>query len=265
LAEPGEFTLRAFLAGRLDLTQAEAILGLIDANSATEFSMALSQAAGGLADPFRKLRSELLDLLADLEAALDFADEDIEFISKPRLLASLRSARDLAATLQTRIDWRGTTTKAIRVAIVGNPNVGKSSLFNALQGNAAAIVSPISGTTRDYLTAQIIFRGHPIELIDTAGLEAIDGNSDGESGQFVHVEAQSKTHQQLNNSDIVLYCLDSSRRLDNAEHFLLNNRKSNWIIVATKVDCSSMEISRDWVRTSSLDGTGLERLLQILV
>ena len=265
LAGPGEFTLRAFLAGRLDLTQAEAVLGLIDADSSAEFSTALSQAAGGLADPFRTLRSDLLDVLADLEAALDFVDEDIEFISKNVLLATLNSARDLAASLQSRIECRSVSSKAIRVALVGNPNVGKSSLFNALLCNPAAIVSSTPGTTRDYLTAQIIFRGQPIELIDTAGLESIDWSLAGQHEHFVEEQAQSKTRQQLTTADFVIFCVDSSRPLDEPERILLANKKSNWIIVATKVDCSATELLQDWISTSSIDRTGLERLLDSVI
>lgn len=183
LAEPGEFTLRAFLAGRIDLTQAEAVLGIIDAQGNEELHAALSQLAGGLAQPLQQLRDGLLQLLAELEAGLDFVEEDIEFVSTEELLARLASAGQLLSGVARQMSSRSTAGRAVQVALVGSPNTGKSSLFNAIvarcgvangaseRQSTPAIVSPQRGTTRDYLTAAIELNGVQCELVDTAGID----------------------------------------------------------------------------------------------
>jgi tRNA modification GTPase len=169
LARPGEFTLRAFLAGRLDLTQAEAVLGVIDARGQAQLDTALAQLAGGLAGPLAALRERLLDLLAHLEAGLDFAEEDIEFITPVQLDAQLAAAANEVQQLAQRMHSRRDTTELPRVVLVGAPNAGKSSLFNALAGSDAAIVSDVAGTTRDYVTCRLTAGGQEFLLVDTAG------------------------------------------------------------------------------------------------
>lgn len=183
LAEPGEFTLRAFLAGRLDLTQAEAVLGVIDAHGQEELDSALVQLAGGLAQPLRQLRDELIQLLAELEAGLDFVDEDIQFISPDEVSRRLKLAEQSLEAVLAQLQGRGKATYLPQVAIVGPPNAGKSSLFNALvaqdmvtrdgarAATAAALVSTERGTTRDFLTAQLRLGDIECELVDTAGVD----------------------------------------------------------------------------------------------
>jgi tRNA modification GTPase len=175
-AEPGEFTLRAFLAGRIDLTQAEAVLGVIDAAGAAELDAALKQLAGGLAAPLRRLRNGLLELLAHLEAGFDFADEDLPFITAEELLGQLQAASAQVDELAKKLAFRGESPRALRVVLVGLPNAGKSSLFNALAGRQGAIVSDLPGTTRDYLTAELDLDGVKCELIDTAGIDDRPGD-----------------------------------------------------------------------------------------
>src|SRR4051812_46112849 len=179
LAEPGEFTLRAFLAGRLDLTQAEAVLGVIDAHEDAELGAALAQLAGGLAGPLHQLREDLLQLLAELEAGLDFIEEDIEFVSSAEVLRQLNAAEILLETVATQLAARHTAGYMPQIALVGPPNVGKSSLFNALverfglprgdSQTSSALVSPQRGTTRDYLTSRLALDGFECEVVDTAG------------------------------------------------------------------------------------------------
>jgi tRNA modification GTPase len=181
-AGPGEFTLRAFLAGRIDLTQAEAVLGAIDAADPNALRIALEQMAGGLAAPLHRLRDSLLDLLAHLEAGMDFADEDLPFLTKDDLLKRLDEAAKTVAQIAGRMESRGQTAGPARVAIVGPPNAGKSSLFNALVGDAGAIVSDQPGATRDYLTAALQLDGVSCQLIDTAGLDGGDTNTVFHSG-----------------------------------------------------------------------------------
>src|SRR5207244_1622447 len=142
---------RAFLAGKLDLTRAEAVLGVIDATNRHDLTQALTQLAGGLALPMQALREDLLNLLADVEAGLDFADEDIRFVNVDDLLLRIGKGLALVTLLSRQMEQRSLGQRAFRVVLAGQPNAGKSSLFNALIGNNAALVSHDPGTTRDYL------------------------------------------------------------------------------------------------------------------
>lgn len=172
LAEPGEFTLRAFLAGRIDLTQAEAVLGVIDAVSPAQLDGALRQLAGGLARPIRRLRDDLADALAHLEANLDFADEaDVDPLGRVELARTLDRQAAAVADLAGRLDGRARAAGRPRVVLIGPPNAGKSRLFNALLGRDRAIVAPVAGTTRDYLEAECPCDGLLVDLVDTAGRE----------------------------------------------------------------------------------------------
>lgn len=197
-AQPGEFTLRAFLNGRLDLLQAEAVLGVIDAHDQIELQAALNQLGGGLSTGIVRLRADLLDLLADLEAGLDFADEHIEFVPHADLVRRVQAGREAVTALLEHADSRLTSRPRSRVVLAGPPNAGKSTLFNALVGRSAALVSPIAGTTRDYLVADIECDGVPITLIDTAGCDAADVGLNG--------EAQRQRRDQLAHADLVVWC-----------------------------------------------------------
>ena len=252
-ARPGEFTLRAFLAGRLDLTQAEAVLGVIDADHDAALRVALDQLAGGLGNRLRAVRDELLDLLAHLEAGLDFVEEDIEFISRAELDRQLSAAERLVADVAARMASRAESGEVPRVVIVGWPNVGKSSLFNALVGTSGAIVSPLSGTTRDYLSASIDLGGFACELIDTAGIET-DVARDG-----ISVAAQGATAEQRARADLRVLCLDASRAMNDWEQSELTSQPVETSLIAwTKGDLaasSSPSVSR--IVTSSNSGLGL--------
>jgi tRNA modification GTPase len=153
LAEPGEFTLRAFLSGRLDLTRAEAVLGIIDARNPAQLEAALEQLAGGLSGPILVLRDRLLDRVAHLEAWLDFTEEpDVDALQSESLAGELDGFAAELGELEQRLGERDRPESYPRVVLVGPPNAGKSRLFNALLGREQAIVSPRAGTTRDYLT-----------------------------------------------------------------------------------------------------------------
>ena len=230
LAEPGEFTLRAFLAGRLDLTQAEAVLGVIDARSDEQFHTALEQLAGGLARPLDQLRGSLLDLLAHLEAGLDFVEEDIEFVTRDELQLQLTDAAGQIARMTSQLASRTRRNDLPRVVLVGAANVGKSSLFNRLTGGMA-LVSAEAGTTRDYLTATLDLGAVQCQLIDTAGIEAQDPAS------VIAARATSLAAEQRQDSDLVLLCLDSSREPNEWEYTqLAANHRAATIVVLTKCD-----------------------------
>jgi tRNA modification GTPase len=207
LAEPGEFTLRAFLSGRIDLTQAEAVLAVIDAQSAVQLDAALNQLAGGLATPLMALRDHLLDLLAHLEAGLDFVDEpDVDPIGRQILAGELAEASATIAALAGRLRDRDRPEGAPRVVLVGPPNAGKSRLFNALVGDTRAIVSTQAGTTRDYLSAHCRCDGLTIELVDTAGIERSD--------ESIMSQAQSVRADQASSADLRLVCESADARLE---------------------------------------------------
>jgi tRNA modification GTPase len=229
LAEPGEFTLRAFLSGRIDLTQAEAVLGVIEAELPEELDAALAQMAGGLAAPLGQLRDALLELLSQVEAGLDFADEDLAFISPEQLAGQLDAAAAQVARLSERIVLRGDAMELVRVVLVGLPNTGKSSLFNALARGAEALVSHEPGTTRDYLTAELDLDGVKCQLIDTAGVDEEKGRSagilpapgfhgsktavPGPSEPGPAAAAQAVALQQAHRAHVQVLCIDASQIL----------------------------------------------------
>lgn len=198
-AEPGEFTLRAFLSGRIDLTRAEAVLGVIEATNPAQLSAALDQLAGGLSGPILALRDRLLDEVAHLEANLDFTDEpDVSPLSRAELALFIDDAAASLTTLARQLDDRDRPEGHPRVVLTGPPNAGKSRLFNVLTARDRAIVSPVAGTTRDYLTALCDCDGLTIELVDTAGIE--DARDD------VARRAQSHRLKQGEQADLLLDC-----------------------------------------------------------
>jgi tRNA modification GTPase len=260
LAEPGEFTLRAFLAGQLDLTQAEAVLGVIDAQGEGQLQTALAQLAGGVSTPMTRLRERLLDLLAHLEAGLDFVEEDIEFISADELESQLAAAEDAVRHIVARMESRGETSAGPRVVLVGWPNAGKSSLFNALAGDARAIVSDHPGTTRDYLLARIQIDGLDCELVDTAGVEPPATNHQPPTTNSIAGTAQEMTREQHGRAQLRLLCLDSTRPLNAWEREQLARDEAQ-LLVLTKADQPrATDLDRAALPTSSLSGAGLDAL-----
>jgi tRNA modification GTPase len=198
-AGPGEFTLRAFLSGRIDLTRAEAVLGVIDARTPAQLDAALAQLAGGLAAPVAALRDRLLDVLAHLEAGLDFVDEpDVDTLDRHALAESLAASASEITSLADRLRARDRPGGFPVVVLVGPPNAGKSRLFNALVGESRALVSPRPGTTRDYLSALCDCDGLTVELIDTAGEEP--------AATPIDALAQSLRADQAARADLLLIC-----------------------------------------------------------
>jgi tRNA modification GTPase len=253
LAQPGEFTMRAFLAGRLDLTQAEAVLGVIDAADRRQLQTALAQLAGGFSQPLLQLRSGLLDLLADLEAGLDFTEEDIRFVSTDELENRVSSAAAELERLSAQLGTRSVAGRLPRVVLAGPPNVGKSSLFNSLIGASAAIVSPQAGTTRDYLTATIDIDGIQVELVDTAGV-----SQSGElTGDRINEVAEQIAVTQRDVADLLLLCRENGDAATEIEG-------ERAIHVVTKADscnasCDSTKAAQE-IQTSSKTGRGIAEL-----
>jgi tRNA modification GTPase len=200
VARPGEFTLRAFLSGRLDLTQAEAVLAVIDAKGQADLRLSLDQLAGGLATPLTSIRNELISILAELEAQLDFADEDIEFISDSLLFQKLDLAREQLDSIVNQISGRHVTEEKFAAVLTGLPNAGKSSLFNQLLGESKAIVTNVAGTTTDYVTGELSQSGVTIQLIDTAGFEHIESQETDSS----QIQARK---DRIERADLRVQCL----------------------------------------------------------
>ncbi|MBA61284.1 MAG: tRNA uridine-5-carboxymethylaminomethyl(34) synthesis GTPase MnmE [Planctomycetaceae bacterium] len=232
IAEPGEFTMRAFLAGRLDLTQAEAVLGVIDAADQQELAVALSQLAGGLNKDLQDLRNKMIELLAHLEAGLDFVEEDIQFISQEQLHRQVSAVAKQLETILSQLSSRLVQTSHVRIVLRGRPNVGKSSLLNALVEEEVAIVSDVAGTTRDYVTRQLNIGGIDCTLIDTAGVELTV-----EQLSAIESEAQAKTSRQSKISHVEIFCIDGSRELVAWETEQLQPApQAMRVIVCTKCD-----------------------------
>lgn len=252
-AGPGEFTLRAFLRGRIDLTRAEAVLGVIEARGPAQLDAALRQLAGGLSGPVAALRDRLLDVLAHLEAGLDFVDEpDVSELGRAELAAELDRGAVAMADLAARLHARDRPEGHPTVVLVGPPNAGKSRLFNALLGASRALVSPRPGTTRDYLDAPCECDGLTVVLIDTAGVEA--------ARDVIEDRAQAFRDEQAARADLRLDCvpLDGPRRPPDPA----DGRAR--LLVGTRADLAGMRMDTsawpDLVRTSAETGEGLDAL-----
>ncbi|MBN2580041.1 MAG: 50S ribosome-binding GTPase [Pirellulales bacterium] len=235
-ARPGEFTLRAFLSGRIDLTQAEAVLGAIDAAGDRDFEAALRQLAGGFSGPLRQLRQQLLELLARLEAGFDFTDEDIACITPDELRTQIQAAGKQVSEMLDRLAGRTVSEPAVRIVFVGRPNVGKSSLFNAMIRRTGAIVSPRPGTTRDYLAAEGSLGGAPCVWIDTAGIQVEEILLEKEPGS-ADASAQDAARRQHETATLSLLCLEAGRLPDVWEQKTLARLAGlPHLVVLTKVD-----------------------------
>ena len=229
LAAPGEFTKRAFLNGRLDLAQAEAVLDTIRAKTARSLAIAQSQRRGELSQEVEATRSVLVVALAHIEAALDFAEEDITFVQQDELIRLLEGAttrlRQLVRSGEEGRMWR----EGAAVAILGRPNVGKSSLMNALLKADRAIVTPVPGTTRDMLEEVVSLDGIPVRLFDTAGIRSTDDP--------VEVEGIRRSHLAWEEADLALILLDGSQPLSESDRVLLARQETaRALLVINKCD-----------------------------
>jgi tRNA modification GTPase len=252
-AQAGEFTLRAFLAGKLDLTRAEAVHAVIAAGDGGELRRALIQLAGGMATPLQELREDLLDLLADVEASLDFADEDIRFVGNDETLHRLAAGLGRLTELRRRLEQRAVVDRPFRVVLAGRPNAGKSSLFNTL-ANAAALVGPEPGTTRDYLLKSLVLGDITVELADTPGWQA--------GGDTIEAQAQALGREQAERADLVLLCLEAGAEVSAAEAELLHQERPPVLAVATKCDMAAPPAGLP--ATSAVTGIGLDELRALL-
>jgi tRNA modification GTPase len=262
LAEPGEFTKRAFLNGRLDLTQAEAVMALIHAESETAHRLALRQLRGEVAGSIRTIRDALLELLAQAEAGLDFVEQGIAEPPSDQWCGRLDSIQQQLAMLLDSARVGALLREGIHTVIAGRPNVGKSSLFNRLLRKDRAIVTPFPGTTRDLLEEMLVINNFPLRLIDTAGIRT--------TPDPIEQEGMLRARRSIDDADLVLLVLDGSQPLQSDDWFLVDqiiNNKTiiifNKLDVCKPVDYSAVAARRPMipiVTLSAANGTGCDQL-----
>jgi tRNA modification GTPase len=258
LAEPGEFTMRAFLNGRIDLTQAEAVRDLIESQTLFQAKVAAQQLEGALSQRLKPIKAVLVQLIAQLEAGIDFAEDDVSILADATILEMMTAVRLPLETLASSFAYGKIVHEGFTLAIVGRPNVGKSSLFNRLVERERAIVTATPGTTRDLVSETVAIGGIPVKLVDTAGIRhALD-------------EAESigvrKSMEALADADLVLVVLEAGAAVAKEDRELLEqvqNRAA--IVVENKEDLAgsrfsvlSSQLAR--VRTSALIGSGIDQL-----
>ena len=209
LAEPGEFTKRAFLNGRLDLTQAEAVIDLISAKAEKTFDVATKQLEGAVSGKIRECREALTDVLVNLTVNIDYPDEDIEEITYKELAHDLETVLSEIKLLLAGFDTGRILKEGLRVAIIGKPNVGKSSLMNALLKESRAIVTDIPGTTRDTIEENLSIRGIPVVLTDTAGIR--------ETEDYVEAMGIERSKESFNRADLIIMVMDGSGEIENTD------------------------------------------------
>ena len=257
LAEPGEFTLRAFLNNRIDLIQAEAVADLIDAVTPLQARAAFDQLEGTLTARIAGIDAKLFDLTAKLEASLDFPDEGYHFVEAGEAAAAVREIEGAIAVLLCESKRGRLIREGARVAIAGKPNVGKSSLFNTLLGAGRAIVTPIPGTTRDLVTETADMDGLKLELVDTAGVR--------KTTDQVEIEGVSRARQAWATADLLLVVLDSSQPLEDEDIELLKETvAAPRVVVANKSDLPAawrrLDPALPTVAVSTKTGDGIDAL-----
>ena len=229
LAEPGEFTKRAFLNGRLDLTQAEAVIDVINSKTNSSFDVAMEQLRGRFSKEINEIRKEITDILVDIAVNIDYPDEDIELILYDKLEKELRSIKKKVDYLIDSSDTGRILREGLNVAIIGRPNVGKSSLMNAMLRESRAIVTEIPGTTRDTIEELINVRGIPVNLIDTAGIRSTD--------DVIEQIGIDKSKKSLESADLVIFMIDLTSEISAEDYDILNQvDKSKLLLLFNKAD-----------------------------
>ena len=266
MAEPGEFTKRAFLNGRLDLSQAEAVIDVVKAKTDRSFDVAISQLEGGLSLKISEIRQKLLDLLVDITVNIDYPDEDIEEITYENIGQNILLIANMIEKLLSTASTGRMIREGIRIAIVGKPNVGKSSLMNGLLKESRAIVTEVPGTTRDTIEEALSIRNIPVYLVDTAGIR--------DTSDKVEKIGIEKSKEAFNNADFVIFIIDGSRALSIEDEQIadhLEGKKS--LVLINKCDLSrAVDIKdvrklvpdADIIETSLADGSGIDEIEEFI-
>lgn len=262
LAEPGEFTKRAFMNGRIDLSQAEAVIDIINSKTEKEMLVAQKHLEGSLSKKIKSIKQEILDVMTDIEASIDYPEYDIEETTNIKILRMLGSVDEKLHKLRDNFENGKILKEGIKTAIVGKPNVGKSSLLNLILGENRAIVSNVEGTTRDTIEEFINIKGVPLKIIDTAGIR--------KTRDEVEQIGVEKAINNINDAELVIAVFDDSRAFDEQDQEILNlikNKKA--IILINKVDLNKnqvinndkiKEMKKDIIKFSTVSEKGLEEL-----
>ena len=261
MAEPGEFTKRAFLNGRIDLIQAESVIDLINSKSEKEAKASISQLEGNLSKNINEIKGNLLDLMADVEASIDYPEYDIEEVTNNKILSVINEIKIKLEKLSSSFKNGKVLREGIKTAIVGKPNAGKSSLLNNILNEERAIVSDKKGTTRDTIEEFVTINGISLKLIDTAGIR----NTTDEI-EKIGVEKSKKI---INDAELVIAIFDGSQALENEDYEILNLiGNKNAILLVNKMDIVDgslvinelQKYNKDIIKISAKTGDGVEKL-----
>ena len=262
LAEPGEFTKRAFLNGRIDLSQAESIMDLINSKTEKESKASINQLQGDLSNRINEIRHDLLDIMADIEASIDYPEYDIEEVTNSKALGILENTKNKLESLNDTFRSGKILKEGIKTAIIGKPNAGKSSLLNKILKEERAIVSEIEGTTRDTIEEFITIKGIPLKIIDTAGIR--------KTSDKIEEIGVKKALDIAKDAELVLVILDNSKDLTEEDKEILKLAESkNSIILLNKVDLKEnnlenseelKKLNKKIIKISAKNGNGIEEL-----
>jgi tRNA modification GTPase len=259
LAKPGEFTMRAFLNGQLDLSQAEAVADLIASSSEASHKVAMQQMRGGFSGELKKLREELINFASLVELELDFSEEDVEFANRDQMKTLIEKIVVVLKRLIKSFELGNVIKKGVPVVIAGKPNVGKSTLLNALLNEERAIVSEIAGTTRDTIEDEISIQGISFRFIDTAGIR--------DTEDIIEAKGVERTFEKINQSAIILYLYDAhetyGHELDQIKtdlELITTKNNSQLLLVANKSDKGNHAIHPESLTISALQGIGIPEL-----
>lgn len=263
LAEPGEFTKRAFLNGRMDLSQAESVIDIINSKTEKEAKASISQLSGSLSKKINEIRSDLLDIMSDIEATIDYPEYDIEEVTNKSAIERLNLIKEKLEKLESSFYTGKILKEGIKTIIIGKPNAGKSSLLNLILNEERAIVSEFAGTTRDTIEEFVTIRGIPLKIIDTAGIR--------KTKDKIEEIGVNKAIKLANDSDLIISIFDGSREIDKEDIEILKlieNKKS--IIILNKIDLGEPvikidDINKPIIRLSAKTGDGIEDLYNEIV
>lgn len=266
LAEPGEFTKRAFLNGRIDLLQAESVIDVINAKSEKEAKTGIKQLEGVLSKKIKEIKQEILDVMVNVDVSIDYPEYDVEDVTNSQISEMLESVQTKLEILEKSFDNGKLIKEGIKTAIIGKPNAGKSSLLNAILKEDRAIVTEYEGTTRDTIEEFVNIDGVPLKLIDTAGIR--------DAKDEVEKIGIKKSKEIANDADLVIAIFDNSKELTKEDIEILNiikNKKS--IVLLNKADLNSVlnenderfkKITENVLKISALNGEGLEKLYALI-
>jgi tRNA modification GTPase len=268
LAEPGEFTQRAFLSGRLDLTQAEAVHDLIESQTLHQARIAAQQLGGALSRRIAPIKESLIKLIAELEAGVDFVEDDLDLLTTTQILVQLKPIQATLNALEQTFSYGRIVHDGFTLAIVGRPNAGKSSLFNRLVERDRAIVTAAPGTTRDLIVERVAMDGIPVDIVDTAGLRT-EHTSQLDEAEAIGI---AKSREALADADILLVVVDATQPVQ-PEHYDLieSNRNQHTILVYNKSDLITQTNEQHpqpdlaTIETSALTGEGISELRTMIV